>query len=583
MGEITTLYLRVGQKQRALDLAKEAFEEAVNVSGMNNDVVGNTMHLVASCYTALKQPRDALTWEKQAVQLLRAVRGDEHPDVLNAMCGLASIYTYDLAQDHDALDLLEFVLQKRRQIYGNEHPDVVASLRHVAALKHSTGQYHAARLLGEEALALQLKLCGCENVLVAPLMSNLALTYVSMGRCSVALELQSEALCLLEAHYRQPHEETAKALSNMASIHFEMKNAAAVDYGERALRMQRQLTGDDDLNVAVICSNLSGTYASMSRWDEAAELCQTALRIREKLLPSEHPLIRHTMGKTIGCIAAVLRFGGEGLAANNPSRFLMLVTLLKQLQSRFSAGPQSPQPQAPDSTIAVGADSVVWLADFERRWAAASSTTSSDSDARPASPTITSAGILEPLSSDANPQSQAVRSAPYVLRQRRPISDTTANADTRPRRNVSNGASATTSPPAAATLSSSDVPVRPPPVAAASRPNGGAPVAPAYPPPVKAAHVLRPSMRPGFVSPALPNVPIASTGPVSPPLLAGQLAGTVAASELRVTVRAPPRVAVNTAARAAVMQTMVSLLCFCLIVYLWLYHPDILNALYVVR
>ena len=59
--------------------------------------------------------------------------GEEHPDTLASMAGLAATYT-EQGQWKEAEALQVVVMEKRMHAWGEEHPDTLTSMGNLAAI-----------------------------------------------------------------------------------------------------------------------------------------------------------------------------------------------------------------------------------------------------------------------------------------------------------------------------------------------------------------------------------------------------------------------------------------------------------------
>jgi hypothetical protein len=65
--------------------------------------------------------------------------GNEHPDTLRVMIGLAVSYS-DLGRRQEAMELREKVLEASQRILGNEHPDTLRAMTGLAVSYSDLGR-----------------------------------------------------------------------------------------------------------------------------------------------------------------------------------------------------------------------------------------------------------------------------------------------------------------------------------------------------------------------------------------------------------------------------------------------------------
>ena len=80
----------------------------------------------------------------------RAILGEDHPDTLKAIAGLAAVL-WDLGEKERTRDLEEELLEKRTRILGRSHPDTVRIMKNFAITLNNLGETDRAIALWTEA------------------------------------------------------------------------------------------------------------------------------------------------------------------------------------------------------------------------------------------------------------------------------------------------------------------------------------------------------------------------------------------------------------------------------------------------
>src|SRR5215813_8576746 len=258
------------ENDRALHESRKLYKKAIDLSGTG-------------------KYDEALPYFEGALEIRERMLGPDHPDVIQAINGLATIYYYK-GEYSKAEPLFQRALAIREKSLGPEHTDVAQSLNNLANLYLALGDYAKAEPLYQRALAIKEKSLGPEHSDVAASLNNLANLYVRMGDYAKAEPLYQRALAVWEKSLGPEHPNFARSLDGLASLYLNLMDyAKAEPLYRRALAVREKSLGPENLNVAASLSNLAILYITMGDYAKAEPLHQRALAIREKSLGPEHP------------------------------------------------------------------------------------------------------------------------------------------------------------------------------------------------------------------------------------------------------------------------------------------------------
>ena len=99
---------------------------------------------------------------ERAVDLTQRSEGDKHPDTLNSMSSLASVY-HAQSKYPQAEELQAKVTEVRRGLLGEEHPDTLKSMLGLASAYERDGKYVQAEPLYRKVLRLDRRVLGEDN------------------------------------------------------------------------------------------------------------------------------------------------------------------------------------------------------------------------------------------------------------------------------------------------------------------------------------------------------------------------------------------------------------------------------------
>jgi tetratricopeptide (TPR) repeat protein len=127
-------------------------------------------------YDAEGRYTDAEPLLERSLAIYEKVFGPDHPYVVAALNGLASLYDAE-GRYSDAEPLLKRSLTTREKVLGPDHPDVVASLNDLAEVYRKLARYTDAEPLQKRSLAIRENALGPDHPDFATSLNNLALVY----------------------------------------------------------------------------------------------------------------------------------------------------------------------------------------------------------------------------------------------------------------------------------------------------------------------------------------------------------------------------------------------------------------------
>src|SRR6266545_2289363 len=232
---------------------------------------------------------EALPHFERALEIRERRLGPDHPDVSQAISGLATLHYYK-GEYSKAEPLYQRALAIRKKSLGPEHPDVAASLNNLANLYSNLGDYAKAKPLYQRALAIREKSLGPEHHYVARSLDGLAFIYTNLGDYAKAEPLYQRALAIREKSLGPEHPDVAASLNNLANLYWNLGDyAKAEPLYQRALAIREKSLGPEHPDVAQSIHNLAILYSYLGDYAKAEPTYQRALAITEKSLGPEHP------------------------------------------------------------------------------------------------------------------------------------------------------------------------------------------------------------------------------------------------------------------------------------------------------
>ena len=173
---------------------------------------------------------------------------------------------------------------------GKEHPEYATSLSNLALTYGSLGDYTKSLELNLECLSLTEKLLGKEHPGYATSLNNLAANYSDLGDYQIALELSLECLACRKEIQGKEHPDYALSVNNLAVSFRELGDyTKSLELNLECLSLTEKIYGKDHPDYAQSLSNLALTYLALGDYGIALELNLECLSLREKIHGKEHP------------------------------------------------------------------------------------------------------------------------------------------------------------------------------------------------------------------------------------------------------------------------------------------------------
>ncbi|MEZ6057038.1 MAG: tetratricopeptide repeat protein [Planctomycetaceae bacterium] len=228
---------------------------------------------------------------KGALLIREQILGPEHPQVAQALNNLGYLYLnqYRLPEAGEAI---ERALTIRRRTLSSEHPHVANALSTLASVRFWDQQYEAAVPLLEEAEQITRTVFGEKHQQVAVVMALLGRCELRLGRRAKGELHLLKSRMIFEETVGPNHRLYADVLIGLGELaELEGKDEQAFPFYERAIAIQRQTMSAPRLEMATTLQSLGFNLLRRNRTSAACERLSEALRIQQKLVPEESPLL----------------------------------------------------------------------------------------------------------------------------------------------------------------------------------------------------------------------------------------------------------------------------------------------------
>ncbi len=341
LSNIGETYHASGRYAEALPYMEQALELRTRISDPGLELALAYTQVAASLH-GLNRNREAEERIREAIRLYEASRGPQHLDTLLARAHLARILAESDAYDASRKQY-ERVLEGRRAILGDQHPDVAEALSGLGTLLISTYELEEGERLHREAIAIldelsddaaqamrmkilrsfsaALHKCGRleearrisgQAVAIARSFSdergsgtltNHAAILIDFQEYEEAGSLLSEALTQHERVRSKDHPATVDCLQTLALVRFHLgQPESAVALLERVVAINEQALGATNTRTCHAMRLLGEILIEIGEHDRAVETHMECLERHIRALGEDHPetaLTRAVTGRTL--------------------------------------------------------------------------------------------------------------------------------------------------------------------------------------------------------------------------------------------------------------------------------------------
>ena len=273
-----------GRNQEALVVYEELLAKQSQLSTPNPRVVSYLLNNLGSVYLQLGRVQEAQEKFEYVLALQEKTLAPDDPDLAISLNNLGAL----LSQKGDLETgerLLRRALAIREKRLGADHPDIAWSLSNLAELSKHLHRIDEAEALYTRAMSIFRK--GAVNdVRVARTLTNLGFVYQMQRKYDQAEAAIQQGLTIREKCLGPDHPDVAESLIHLSGVMIAREELSmAALHCERALRIIRASSGEEDLPAAFALNNLGFVRRKQKRYTEAGAVLRQAIGIFEKETP----------------------------------------------------------------------------------------------------------------------------------------------------------------------------------------------------------------------------------------------------------------------------------------------------------
>ena len=242
----------------------------------------------------------------EALQIMRGLLGDEHPQTLKLMSNLALVLL-QLGDRATARDLNEQILSARQGMVDEDDSASLISMNNFGRVLQEQGDLTAAATLFERVLESGRKL-GEDHPVTLASMNNLALVRWEQGAFQTARHLHEQVLEARRRTLGEEHPDTLQSINNLAAAMYSQDEVVgALALLNQVVKLRRRVLGEEHPDTLESMNNLAATLQSRGDLHESQALNEEVLAGRRAVLGEAHPLTLDSMHN----LAIVLRDQGK--------------------------------------------------------------------------------------------------------------------------------------------------------------------------------------------------------------------------------------------------------------------------------
>lgn len=244
---------------------------------------------IGDAYLSLNRFDEAVFAYKKALTSLKSSKGENHPTVASVFVRLADLY-YKTGNFRDSKSYCENALRiYEKPIPGIAPEEIASGLTDISAIYESMDEVEQALKLLQKALKIYNDAPGQQNT-ISGIEAQMGVMYFMLGKYSESYTSFKSATTKLRASGEKKSAFFGIALNQMGLT---CVQRCAIDEAmqlfEEARIILEQEYGPYHPDTLGVYSNLAGTYDAVGRVDDAIEILELVVGMREEKLGTANP------------------------------------------------------------------------------------------------------------------------------------------------------------------------------------------------------------------------------------------------------------------------------------------------------
>lgn len=299
--EVHELLIEFLLKQAQYDRADKIVDEIIDIredlQGENHPDLAKVLLYWASILIAKGNYLGAESVCKRAEGIFKS----QTPPHIEEMIMALSISVTALegcGQFVDAESLCKQVLEISEKTFGQNHPGVAMNLLTLGRLLIKTERYSDAVSFLKRALNIAEEFVDSQQELLLAILTTLSSVHFFNDQLSLAEKLLNRAMAISENNYGYESHFVATCLIGIAQL---KSNIEAESFLVRAIKIRKNIFGNNHELVAEAYYNLATVYFEMERWSDAELFYKRAAKIIEMSQFSTNPIMDELISELEVC------------------------------------------------------------------------------------------------------------------------------------------------------------------------------------------------------------------------------------------------------------------------------------------
>ncbi|KAK9062834.1 hypothetical protein SSX86_020024 [Deinandra increscens subsp. villosa] len=261
---------------------------AMSADGHDTDVAAIDV-CIGDAYLSLARYDEAIFSYQKALNLFKSAKSENHPSVASVFVRLADVNN-KIGKFRESKSFCENALRIYvKPVKGIPKEEIASGLIEVSAIYESMNELDQALNLLKKALKVYGKAPGQPST-VAGIEAQIGVLLYMTGSYVESYNSLKSAVSKLRATSEKKSSLFGVALNQMglACVQINSINEAA-DLFEEARGILETESGPHHPDTLGVYSNLAGTYDAMGRWDDAIEILEYVVGMREEKLGTANP------------------------------------------------------------------------------------------------------------------------------------------------------------------------------------------------------------------------------------------------------------------------------------------------------
>lgn len=244
---------------------------------------------IGNTYLSLGRFDEAIFSYQKALTVFKSAKGDNHPSVALVFVRLAELY-YKTGKQRESRSYCENALRiYAKPVPGTAPEDIAGGLMEISGIYEGMEEPEEALKLLQKALKLLEDVPGQWST-VAGIEAQMGVIYYMIGRYAESRSSFESAVAKLRASGERKSAFFGVVLNQMGLACVQLfKIDEAAELFEEARAILEQEYGACHQDTLGVYSNLAATYDAMGRVEDAIEILEYVLKIREEKLGTANP------------------------------------------------------------------------------------------------------------------------------------------------------------------------------------------------------------------------------------------------------------------------------------------------------